>query len=98
MPPSKNPSSPSLAAVRSEEPRLDPNALDVLVKKLSAKTEVTNRTVEQISEHLSEQAVLLRSMRHDLGVMGAQVDKVARDQSVIKDLLAEVLSRLPSND
>jgi len=105
--PKKVESSPALTAVPPHsqdynggggDVPLTPDMLTGVVRRLITKVEVSNASTEKIVAAFYEQGVVIRAMRHDVGVMASQVDRVLHEQSIIKELLTEVLDRLPTQD
>ena len=95
--PVRKPSSPSLAAVGAREaPKLSPEAADSLMRTLGAKAATMDITLEQLLTEMSRQTVLMRALKHDHEIVAATVEKLSTDQHIIKELLTEVLARLPA--
>ena len=98
--PHRSPSNGNLSAVRpeEEEPEFDPKAVSAILRHLGAKVEVSAVELGKLSEEMGQQTILLRGVRHDLGVTSGQVDTMLREQRAIKSLLTEVLARLPDRE
>jgi hypothetical protein len=93
---SKKPSAPGLHAVNPQvRSTLPPEDLEGLLRRVIVKQEVLARDYEHLVELTAENTAMLKGVRHDQAVTSGQIGALLSEMRAVKELLIEIMGRLP---